>query len=111
MVLNGITFIPLYFAKNLISMEIISIIHSIAIPMLTVSRSSLIQEIVPPEMTGRVFALINMAVVGMSSVSAGLTGFALEWLGAPMVFLIIGVGGGLCGVIGWIWAKELRVRE
>ena len=108
MVLDGITFAPLFFVKTYFAMVITIIVHSTAIPMLTVTRASLIQKIVPPNMTGRVFALVNMAVVGMSAVSAGITGFALEAVGARWVFMIIAVGGGLCGVFGWIWAKELK---
>lgn len=108
MIMDGITFIPLFFVKTLFGMGVTLTIHSLAIPLLTVSRASLIQKIVPSEMTGRVFSLVNLAVVGMSAVSAGITGFALEAWGARTVFLVIGMGGGLCGVIGWIFAKELK---
>lgn len=108
MVMDGITFIPLYFIKTLPLLWIVIVIHSLAIPLLMVPRASMIQKIVPPQMTGRIFALINMAVVGMSAISAGLAGFALQAYGAPTVFLVIGICGGLCGVIGWIFAKDLR---
>lgn len=111
MILDGFTFIPLYFAHTFSATAIIIIVHASAIPMLTISRASLIQDIVPSEMTGRIFALVNMAVVGMSAVSSGFTGFALEAIGAPTVFLLIGFGGGLCGIVGWIFAKELRNKD
>jgi DHA3 family macrolide efflux protein-like MFS transporter len=111
MVLDGITFIPLFFAKSILAMAIIIIIHSLAIPLLTISRTSLIQDIVPTHMTGRIFALVNLAVVGMSALSSGVTGFALAALGAPAVFLIIGMGGGLCGAIGWLFAHDLRQKS
>lgn len=111
MMLDGVTFIPLYFTKTLISTGAVIIVHSLVIPMLTVSRASMIQDIVPSDMTGRIFALFNMAVLGMSAVSAGLAGFAFEAIGAPSVFLVIGIGGGLCGLSGWIFAKELREKE
>ena len=87
------------------------IIHSFAIPLLTVSRASLIQDIVPSTMTGRVFALVNLAVVGIAALSAGASGFALELLGARMLFLIIGIGGAVCGIVGWIFAKDLRNKR
>jgi hypothetical protein len=110
MVLDGITFIPLFFVQSLIGMGITIVIHSLAIPLLTVSRTSIIQDIVPAHLTGRVFALVNMAVVGMSAISSGITGFALAAWGAPTVFLIIGIGGGLCGLIGWRFAHTLRMQ-
>jgi DHA3 family macrolide efflux protein-like MFS transporter len=111
MVLDGLTFIPLFFVNNIVAMAIIIVIHSIAIPLLTISRTSLIQDIVPTQMTGRIFALVNLAVVGMSALSSGITGFALEAVGARMVFLIIGIGGGFCGFVGWVFARQLSTKS
>ncbi len=111
MTLDGITFVPIYWVDSLLALEITIVIHSIAIPMLTVSRASLIQALVPREMTGQIFALVNIAVVGMSAISSGLAGVALEMFGAPALFFSIGIGGGLCGGIGWVWAKELRLAR
>ncbi len=108
MVLDGVTFVPLYFVKTLPAMAAVIVIHSLAIPLLTVMRTSLIQDLVPRNMTGRVFALVNLSVVGMSALSAGAAGFAIAAMGAPMVFMLIGFGGGLCGVIGFVFAKALR---
>ena len=108
MVLDGITFIPLFWANSLAAMEATIILHSLAIPLITVSRAALIQSIVPAQYTGRVFALVNMAVVGMSAVSAGLAGVALDWWGARWVFLVIGAAGGICGMVGWVLAKDLK---
>lgn len=108
--LDGVTFIPLFFVHSVIGTAATIIIHSLAIPLITVSRASIIQDTVPAGFTGRVFALVNVAVVGMSAISAGLAGVILEWTGAPVLFLIIGIGGGLCGVAGWMWAGELRER-
>lgn len=107
MILDGLTFIPLYYVDSIAGMATVIIIHSMAIPMLTVSRASMIHNLVPPHMTGRVFALVNLSVVGMSAVSAGISGFLLEMWSAPTLFLIIGIGGACCGVIGWIFAKDL----
>ena len=111
MILDGITFIPLFFVKSLHGTMITIVIHSLAIPLLTVPRASIIQKMVPDEYTGRVFALVNMAVVGMSAISAGLTGFALEIFGARWVYFLIGLAGGFCGVVGWLFAKALRETD
>ncbi len=108
MVFDGFTFIPYFFAQTLTQLGVLSIIHGMAVPLLTVSRASLIQEVVPATMRGRIFSLISLAVVGMSAISSGLTGLILELIPAPLLFLIIGTTGGLCGVIGLIFAKQLR---
>ena len=111
MIWDGITFIPLYFVQSLSAAVILVIIHAVAIPMLVVPRTSLIQDIVPASMAGRIFALIHLAVVGMSAISAGLSGVILEFINAPTLFLLIGIGGGLCGLAGWIFAKDLRMSD
>ncbi len=108
MVADGFTFVPYFFARSLESMAIVTIIHSLAIPLLTVSRASLIQEITPERLTGRVFALISLAVTGMTAISAGITGLVLEWISPPALFLIIGTVAGLCGVAGFVFAKEIN---
>lgn len=111
MVWDGITFIPLYFINSLSAAAILVTIHAVAIPLLVVPRTSLIQDIVPANMTGRIFALMHLSVLGMASISAGLSGLILELINAPTLFLLIGIGGGLCGVAGWIFAKDLRMSE
>lgn len=108
---DGITFIPLYFIQSLSAAAILATIHGVAIPLLVVPRTSLIQDIVPANMTGRIFALMHLSVVGMSAISAGLSGLILEWINAPTLFLLIGIGGGLCGLAGWVFAKDLRISD
>lgn len=111
MILDGFTFIPLYYVQTLWQTGLVTIVHSIAIPFLTVTRAALIQKIVPSRMTGRIFALVNLAVVGVSAVSSGISGFALEAYGARNLFFVIGIGGGMCGVIGWFAARQLRMSD
>ena len=111
MMLDGITFVPYFFADSITDLALYSVIHSLAIPMLTISRASIIQEIVPHKMRGRVFALVNLAVVGLTAVSSGLSGLILEFIDAPTLFLIGGILGCLCGVIGWLFARSLWNHE
>lgn len=108
MMLDGLTFVPVFWVKSIQVLAIIIIIHSLAIPMLTVSRASMIQELVPVHLRGRIFALVNMSVLGMSAISAGISGIILEQTGVRELYLWIGCGGALCGVIGWLFAKSLK---
>jgi len=32
-------------------------------------------------------------------------------INAPTLFLLIGIGGGLCGLAGWVFAKDLRISD
>ena len=42
-----------------------------------------------------------MAVMGTTAISVGLTGFILEFIGADLLFLLIGIGAALTVIIGF----------
>ncbi len=78
--------------------------HGLFIPLITVTRTSLIQELVPPERLGRVFALVNLTVVGFMALSSFATGALGEALEAPWLFGLAGAGGALSGLVGaWVF--------
>ena len=52
-------------------------------------------------MHGRLFALVNVTVFGMTGISAGLTGLAVEWLAPGTLFLFVGIAGTLAGALGF----------
>lgn len=107
MVLDGLTFVPLFWVRTLWGTALTIVIHSLAIPLLIVARPSLVQRIVPQRMQGRIFSMIGVTVIGFTAVSTGLTGGVAEVVPMPTVFAVIGVGAALCGVWGWTVA-ELR---
>ncbi len=109
MILDGFTFIPLYFVPDIGWMAAAIIFHSLSIPLIMVPRSSLIQEGIPAQMQGRFFALVNLTVIGMTALSSAATGVACQTWGVRTVFLIIGCGGGICGMLGF-FLKDLRHR-
>jgi len=110
MILDGITFIPLYFVPSVFWMGAAIIIHSLAIPLIMVPRTSMIQEGIPSNLQGRIFALVNLTVVGMTALSSAATGVACEAWGVRTVYLIIGIGGGACGALGFL-LRGLRMRK
>ncbi len=110
MILDGLTFIPLYFAPNLSWMAGIIVVHALAIPLIMVPRTSLIQEGIPAHLQGRFFSLVNLTVIGMSALSAAATGLLCEIWGVRTVFLVIGLGGGLCGSLGFLLTGLRRRR-
>jgi len=79
-------------------------IHSIGIPFIQVTRTTLIHSLVPNHMQGRVFAMVNLAVIGMTSLSVALTGIIAELISPQVIFLLIGIGGALCGVAGLLYS-------
>ena len=91
--LDGLTYVPLLWCRSFPYLLVVSLIHSMAIPLITVPRSAILQRLVPSSRLGRVFALLNVVVVGMTAISSGLTGMLLEHMSAPELFGIIGVLG------------------
>ena len=112
-VMDGITYTLLFFADTSFIAILVLIIHGIGIPLITVSRTTIIQAVVPDEFRGRLFSMIYMAVMGTTAISVGLTGFILEFIGADSLFLLIGVGGASTVIIGFnpaLWEMNVNNR-
>lgn len=113
MIYDGLTFIPILVVDKLgipplYAMIGIIFIHSVGIPFIQVTRTTLIHSLVPNQMQGRVFAMVNLAVIGMTSLSVALTGIIAEVISPQFIFLLIGLGGALCGVAGLLY---LPIRQ
>ncbi len=105
LIYDGLSFIPLYWVGRLgadpfwLTLSII-FVHSLGIPFIQVTRTTLIHSIVPGHMQGRVFSMINLAVIGVMSISVALTGILAEWISPRTIFLFIGVGAAMSGLMG-----------
>jgi len=106
--LDGLTYVPMLWCRTLPYLLLLSLIHSLAIPIITVPRATILQRIVPPSLVGRVFALQNVVVVGVTALSCGVAGFLLEGISAPALFAI---GGGLGAATGLLGTLSPRVRR
>jgi predicted MFS family arabinose efflux permease len=100
--LDGATYVPFLWCRSLEFLLAGSLLHSLAIPAITVSRATILQGIVPSRFVGRIFALQNVVVVGVTSVSSGLAGLALERVDAPSLFAVAGALGAVTGVLGFL---------
>ncbi|MBM3324665.1 MAG: MFS transporter [Calditrichaeota bacterium] len=109
-IFDGLTFIPLLWTSKLWTTMLVVFVHSLGIPFITVSRTTLIQEIVAPRMQGRIFSMINLAVYGLTALSAALTGIALEWIPVAQLYAIIGMLAALVGLLGWT-VRDLRTAR
>ena len=102
---DGLTFIPLFWVGSFgidpfwLTLSII-FIHSLGIPFIQVTRTTLVHSIVPGHMQGRVFSMINLAVIGVMSISVALTGILAEWVSPRTIFLFIGMGAAMSGLLG-----------
>ncbi|MFC1565882.1 hypothetical protein ACFL4B_02945, partial [Candidatus Neomarinimicrobiota bacterium] len=83
------------------------IIHALGIPMITISRTAIIQKHSPNKYHGRLFSLVHLSVIGVTALSAAVVGIAANYINIKIIFLFIGIGAALCGVVGFM-NKRLR---
>ncbi len=105
--MDGLTYVPVYFIHSVPWLWTAIFFHALFIPLITVSRTTLIQKLVPPPLLGRFFSLISISVIGFTAISSAFTGLLSEWISIQKLFFIIGIGGALTGLISWNY-KALR---
>ena len=115
LIYDGLSYIPLFWVGRLAvdpfwMSALVIFVHSLGIPFIQVTRTSLIHAVVPGKMQGRVFSMVNLAVIGMMSISVAVTGIVSEWMAPGTLFLIIGTGAGLTGVLG-LTMKAIREAD
>ncbi len=108
-VVDGVTYIPVLFCRTLPFLVAISFVHALAIPMITIPRTTLLQGIVPARLQGRVFALVNVVVLGTTAISSGLAGWVLDYVTAPVLFGWIGCLAALTGFLGFASGRLRRL--
>jgi DHA3 family tetracycline resistance protein-like MFS transporter len=90
-ILDGLTLIPFYFCRTLTGVQLALFVHALAIPLIIIPRTVLLQQAFPGRLHGRLFALVNVVVVGLTGVSAGLTGLLIERVPPGRLFLAVGL--------------------
>ncbi len=98
--MDGLTYLPFVFIYDFEKALLFIFIHGLFIPLITVSRTSIIQRYVSDRYMGRVFSLINLSVVGFMSLSSIITGILGELVSANYLFAYAGIGGALSGILG-----------
>jgi MFS family permease len=109
MVLDGVTYLPFAVLDEYATGLVLIGVHGFFIPFIVVGRTSLLQAHVPVERLGKVFALVGVTVAGMTSVSGAASGWIAEQTSPRTLFLLAGLFGALCGVVGWVRSGE-RLR-
>lgn len=108
MLLDGLTYVPFLWVPDFGWSLVLIFAHGLAIPLITVGRTTLIQRYYENERLGRIFSLVALTVQGFTALSALCTGLALTWLSARELFFAAGVLGAACGVAGLGFASLRR---
>jgi len=110
MVMDGLTYSLLFWAQSISFVMGIIVIHGIGIPFIVISRTAIIQKHVSNIYHGRLFSMVHLSVVGVTALSAALTGIVAGFIDIRIVFLGIGIAAAACGVIGLLipGLKHLR---
>lgn len=107
MILDGVTYSVMCFAGSVNFVLLFIVIHAFGIPMITVSRTAIIQKHSPNKYHGRLFSLVHLSVIGVTALSAAVVGIAANYVDIKIIFLFIGIGAALCGVVGFF---NIRLR-
>ena len=105
MVLDGLTYSVFYWVTTVHAAWVFIFLHGIGIPLITVSRTALIQKHAPNAYHGRLFSMVHLSVVGVTAISSAVIGMVAAIIDIQMIFFWIGIGAALCGVIGWMHPK------
>ena len=100
-IIDGITFSILFFCKSNNFGFLILFFHGIGIPLITISRTTIIQIIVPTYLRGRLFSIIYMSVMGTTALSIAITGIFLDFFSVDKLFLFIGLFASMTALIGF----------
>ncbi len=106
-VLDGLTFIPVFWVQSFAQLFVAVFVHSFFIPLITVSRATIIGRHIPEQLRGRMFAVINVCLVGGTALSVALTGIAAEYVSIRNIFLVIGIGAAITALPGFM-SKAFR---
>ncbi|MEP7217823.1 MAG: MFS transporter [Bacteroidota bacterium] len=106
---DGFTFVLYLLAGDLTMLNIATFIHALAIPLIIVSRATIIQRLVQRELLGRAFGYIDIAVYGVTALSAGITGFVSAAIGPLLTIVCGGVLAGICGLCALMLKPVQRI--
>lgn len=107
---DGVTYAAFSTLESYPPAVVLIALHAIGVPLITVSRTALVQRLVPARYLGRTFALVGLTVTGATALSLSLTGILVDRWGAMPLFLAAGVGGTLTGLWG-LSMRELRAID
>jgi DHA3 family macrolide efflux protein-like MFS transporter len=100
-VLDGLTFVPLAFCHTLRQVQATLFVHAMAIPLIIIPRTVLIQQTMPGPLHGRTFALLNVTVFGMTAISSVVVGVLAEQVAPRTLFMLLGLLGVVAGLAGF----------
>lgn len=100
-ILDGLTFVPFAFCRTVDDVALAQLVHGVFIPLIIIPRTVLIQQVVPPALHGRAFALVNVTVFGMMALSNPIVGALAEVVAPPALFVVLGILGAVPGVVGF----------
>lgn len=107
---DGITYAFFYWVPSVPVAIVMIVIHGIGIPVITITRTAIIQRNTPNEYHGRLFSMVHLAIVGMTALSSALVGILASLMPVPVVFLIFGIGAFVSGLIGLMSSKLRRLN-
>ena len=99
LIMDGATFSLFFWSDSIQLIMIMIFFHGIGIPFIIINRTSIIQMHTLDQYHGRLFSVVHLGVVGTTALSSVIIGILASFLSIKLVFLIIGFGASLCGLV------------
>ena len=82
-------------------------IHGVCIPLIMISRATIIQLHTPNKYHGRLLSVAHLGVIRTTALSSSLAGIINVYISVKIVFLFIGIDPSLCKVLS-LSVKQIR---
>ncbi len=108
LMLGGVMLLLFGLPIGIIGLAAAAFITGATLEMTNLTWTNLLQEYVPGNKLGRVSSINLLGSVSLLPIGLGLTGWAMELLGAPFIFI---VGGGLTAVVALIAFRHPAIQQ
>jgi DHA3 family tetracycline resistance protein-like MFS transporter len=108
LIVAGLMLLVFGLPVSVYGLAIAAILNGLALELAGLSWTNLLQEQIPGEKLGRVSSIDSLGSFALLPVGYGITGCAVDWLGAPLAFLI---GGGLTAALAALALMHPAIRR
>ncbi len=108
--LDGLTYLPFAWTHSVAAAAFWMALHGLCIPLIIIPRTGMVQRWTRPEALGRVFAVQDMTVRGVTALSAGAAGLLAARFAPETLFIGAAIGAALCGGLA-LFVPTLREHD
>ncbi len=106
-IVAGLMLMLFGFPIGIVGLAIAALINGAALELGSLAWTNVLQTMIPPEKLGRVASVDALGSFALLPIGYGITGWATELVGAPMIFII---GGGITVLAALVTFRHPAIR-